>query len=80
MAPSMADGFAAVDYVTNLRLSEVGGKRLWLVRVPRHIQTTRLEVRMLGAKDVRRSTALLYRTLCAVVPVWCLYIEDCDLC
>lgn len=42
----MAEGFAAVDYVTNLRLSEVGSKRLWLVRVPRHMETTRLEVRI----------------------------------
>eukprot|EP00752_Nemacystus_decipiens_P011906 g10557.t1 len=42
----MAEGFAAADYVTDVRLSEVQGKRLWLVRVPRHIDPTRLE----GAK------------------------------
>lgn len=42
---AMAEGFAAVDYVTDVRLSEVKGKRLWLVRVPRHIDPARLEVR-----------------------------------
>lgn len=40
----MAEGFTAADYVTNIRLSEVKGKRLWLVRVPRHIDPARLEV------------------------------------
>eukprot|EP00903_Cladosiphon_okamuranus_P014005 g13024.t1 len=42
----MAEGFTAADYVTDIRLSEVKGKRLWLVRVPRHIDPARLE----GAK------------------------------
>ena len=40
----MADGFTAAEYVTDIRLSEVQGKRLWLVRVPRHIDPARLEV------------------------------------
>ncbi|CAM9215862.1 unnamed protein product [Ectocarpus fasciculatus] len=39
----MAEGFSAADYVTNLPLSEVQGKRLWLLRVPRHIDISRLE-------------------------------------
>ncbi|CAN0019239.1 unnamed protein product [Pylaiella littoralis] len=39
----MAEGFIAADYTTNLRLSELQGKRLWLVRVPRHIDPSRLE-------------------------------------
>lgn len=73
----MADGFAAVDYITNLRLSEVEGKRLWLVRVPRHIQTTRLEVRMLDAITctAEHRTAVLhsYRSLwCGGADIWCL--------
>lgn len=40
----MAEGFTPVDYATDIRLSEVKGKRLWLVRVPRHIDPARLEV------------------------------------
>lgn len=40
----MAEGFIAADYVTSIRLSEVKGKKLWLVRVPRHIDPARLEV------------------------------------
>ncbi|CAN0431146.1 unnamed protein product [Ectocarpus sp. 12 AP-2014] len=39
----MAEGFTAADYVTSLPLVEVQGKRLWLLRVPRHIDTSRLE-------------------------------------
>lgn len=43
-AQTMAEGFTPVDYATDIRLSEVKGKRLWLVRVPRHIDPARLEV------------------------------------
>ena len=41
---NMAEGFAPADYVTDTGLSELQGKRLWLVRIPRHIDTARLEV------------------------------------
>lgn len=41
---AMAEGFTPADYITDTRLSEVQGKRLWLVRVPRHIDPARLEV------------------------------------
>lgn len=41
----MAEGFTATDYVTGLRLAEVRGKRLWLVRAPKHVDVEKLEVK-----------------------------------
>ena len=66
--PVMAEGFASADYVTSVRLSDLEGKRPWLLRVPRHVDTKRLEVKYKYASDVKYKAST---SVCKVVRNTC---------